>query len=338
MNRIGGSEFRRGGSELWPNFFIVGAAKAGTTSLYAYLRQHPDIFMPEDVKEPHYFAEVRPSRAQRYASPVYISDRDAYLRLFRAGKTHRAIGEASPSYLWSEAAPARIHAVAPEARIIIILRDPIERAYSHYLMDFREGAQHLPFFEALQADWHSPEKGWAVSNLYVELGFYARQIERYLRLFGEERVHILFHDDLRRLAQGDREGLAAILRFLDVDVGPLARIDTSRVENGFAAPRAEWARRIAGAHWARWIGNTFVPHRLGAFIFNRFFVKASPPPPMDPRARDWLAAMFEPEIRAVETLLARHLPQLRHAGAGAGATAPMAAAVTMPAAAIAEGR
>jgi hypothetical protein len=324
MSRIDQSKFRIQPSETWPNFFIVGAAKAGTTSLYAYLRQHPEIFMPEDVKEPHYFAEVRPSRAQRYASPVYISDRDAYLRLFRAGKHHRAIGEASPSYLWCEDAPARIHAVAPEARIIITLRDPVERAYSHYLMDYREGAQHLPFFDALQADWLSPEKGWAVSNLYVELGFYARQIERYLRLFGEDRVHILFHDDLRRLAQGDRQVLADILRFLDVDVGALAGIDTTRVENGFAAPRAEWARRIAGAHWARWIGNTFVPHRLGAFIFNRFFVKPSASPPMDPRARTWLTNLFEPEIRAVESLLGRPLPELRHAGA----TAPAAATVT----------
>ena len=99
MSRIDQSKFRVQHSETWPNFFIVGAAKAGTTSLYSYLRQHPDIFMPEDVKEPHYFAQVHPSRAQRYASPVFISDREAYLNLFRAGKNHRAIGEASPSYL-----------------------------------------------------------------------------------------------------------------------------------------------------------------------------------------------------------------------------------------------
>lgn len=325
MNRIERNKFHFRRAEIWPNFFIVGAAKAGTTSLYSYLRQHPEIFMPEDVKEPHYFAQVRPSRAQRYASPVFISDREAYLRLFRAGKNHRAIGEASPSYLWCEAAPARIHAAAPEARIIITLRDPIERAYSHYLMDYREGAQHLPFFEALREDWLSAEKGWAVSNLYVELGFYARQIERYLRLFGEDRVHILFHDDLRRLAQGNRQVLADILRFLDVDAGALARIDTTRVENGFAAPRAEWARRIAGAHWARWIGNTLLPKRTGALIFNRFFIKPSAPPPMDPRARAWLAILFEPEIRAVETLLGRHLPELRRAG-GMAPAAPAAIA------------
>ncbi len=314
MSGIDQNKFRVRRSEIWPNFFIVGAAKAGTTSLYSYLRQHPEIFMPEDVKEPHYFAQVHPSRAQRFASPVFISDREAYLRLFRAGKNYPAIGEASPSYLWCEEAPARIHAVAPEARIIIALRDPIERAYSHYLMDYREGVQHLPFFEALRQDWHSPEKGWAVSNLYVELGFYARQIERYLRLFGEDRVHILFHDDLRRLAQGDRQVLADVLRFLAVDVGALARIDTTRVENGFATPRAEWARRLAGAHWARWIGNTLVPHRLGALIFERFFIEhTTPPPPMDPRARDWLAEIFEPEIQAVENLLGCSLPQLRRA-------------------------
>lgn len=301
-------------SGIWPNFFIVGAAKAGTTSLYSYLRQHPQIFMPPDIKEPHYFAQIRPSRAQRFASRVFICDRDAYLRLFQAAEGYRAVGEASPSYLWCEEAPARIHAVAPGARIVITLRDPVERAYSHYLMDYREGVQHLPFYEALLADWRSQNKGWAVSQLYVELGFYARQIERYLRLFGAERVHILFYDDLRRLALGDRQPLAEILRFLDVDVSALDHIDTHHVENGFAAPRAEWARRLAGAHWARWIGNTLLPKRIGASVFNRFFVKSSVPPPMDPRARDWLRTLLDPEIRAVERLLGRKLPQLRHAG------------------------
>ena len=298
-------------TEVWPNFFIVGAAKAGTTSLYSYLRQHPEIFMPSDIKEPHYFAQVRPSRAQRYASPVFISDRDAYLRLFRSAGGYRAIGEASPSYLWCPEAPERIHAVAPRARIVITLRDPVERAYSHYLMDYREGMQHLPFHEALQADWRSREKGWAVSQLYVELGFYARQIERYLRLFGAERVHVLLYEDIRRLAHGDRRVLADILRFLDVDPRGLDLIDTSQVENGFAAPRAEWARRLAGAQWARWAGNTFLSKRAGLSVFNRFFVKSGAPPPMDPRPRDWLGAIFDPEMTALERLLGREFPELR---------------------------
>lgn len=294
----------------WPNFFIVGATKAGTTSLYSYLRQHPEIFMPGEVKEPHYFAQVHPSNAQRYASPVYINDQEAYLKLFSGSPAVPVIGEASPSYLWCERAPGRIAAVSPEAKILVALRDPVERAYSHYLMDYREGMQHRPFFDALQADWRSERKGWAVSFLYVELGFYARQIARYFKQFGRQRVLVVLYDDLLKLRNGQSAVLTDILTFLGVDPAGLAGVDISRVENGFAAPRAEWARRLAGAQWARWIGHTILP-RSGASIFNRWFVKPGVPPPIDPRARDWLAEIYEPEIVALEDLLGCAMPSLR---------------------------
>ncbi|MEX0656428.1 MAG: sulfotransferase domain-containing protein, partial [Nitrosopumilaceae archaeon] len=121
--------------ELWPNFFIVGADKAGTSSLYAYLMNIPGIFMSR-YKEPNYFStmtfgdnhDLRP-----------IRDKKKYLELFKNVKNEKIVGEASPSYLGDKEAPKLIHKVSPEAKILICLRDPVERVYSHYLMLDRLG-------------------------------------------------------------------------------------------------------------------------------------------------------------------------------------------------------
>jgi hypothetical protein len=293
-------------TETWPNFFIVGAAKAGTTSLYAYLRQHPQIFLPR-VKEPQYFATVRP--APEYAHLVdAVTDREHYLRLFRRAGGYSAIGEASPSYLWDPEAARRIKQAVPDARIIISLRDPIERAYSHYLMDYREGAQDLPFYEALCQDLAREEKGIGISYLYVELGQYASQVSRYLEAFGRERVQILMFEDLRRAT---REAVAGVARFLGVDPAPVASINTSTVHNGYAVARARWARRLAGARWTRTLGQTVVPHSVGAFIFEKFMLKSAVKPPIDDRAVRMLRGIYEPEVKELEVVLGRHLPELR---------------------------
>ena len=128
--------------DILPNFFIVGAPRAGTTSLYRYLRRHPQVFMPA-VKEPHFFANINPDPDQRHLFPAM--DEGQYVRLFRGALHYRAIGEASPSYLVTKGAAERIKARVPNAKIIMLLRDPTERAFSHYLMDIRDGLQSLPF-------------------------------------------------------------------------------------------------------------------------------------------------------------------------------------------------
>lgn len=292
--------------EIWPNFFIVGAAKGGTTSLYAYLKQHPQVFLPK-VKEPQFFAHVCPSPEQRYLVEA-ITDQRAYLRLFRNARGFPAIGDASPSYLWHPEVPWRIRKVVPEAKIIITLRDPVERAFSHYLADFREGAQSLPFYEALCQDMARREKGVGISYLYVELGQYARQVRRYLDVFGPERVHVLLFEDLKR----DGEGvLRKIVDFLGLNAGPVANIDTTTIHNSYAAPRGRWARRLAGSRISRVLGQTVVPRSLASFIFERVLVKSAPKPPLDPRARHLLCSIYEPEVAELEKVLGRSLPELR---------------------------
>ena len=143
-----------------PNFFIVGAAKAGTTALYYYLKRHPDVFMCP-IKEPHYFSsDIRYENFSTFHKRVHskLKIRDYlqnsqlyevhidwvtgwmdYLALFRESNGEKAIGEASTGYLYSESAAANIAEKCPKAKIIIVLRDPIERAFSHYKMYFISG-------------------------------------------------------------------------------------------------------------------------------------------------------------------------------------------------------
>jgi Sulfotransferase family len=298
--------FHRGANENWPNFFIVGAPKAGTTSLYAYLAQHPQVFMPA-VKEPQFFAQIQPSDEFRHLVES-IGDRSRYLRLYHKAGDFAAVGDASPSYLWHPEVPARIKRVVPEAKIIIALRDPIERAHSHYLAEFREGAEHLPFHAALCSDLRRPRKGPGISHMYVELGQYAAQVRRYVESFGADRVHVLLFDDLKRSAQ---RALAAIFQFLGLDAAQANGVDTGRVHNGFVEPRWRWTRQISGRRWARRLGQTIVPRGVGSFIFDRILNKPGAKPPIDPRAKDLLRPIYEPEVRELEAILGSRLPELR---------------------------
>ena len=291
---------------IWPNFYIVGAVKSGTTSLYAYLRQHPQVFLPT-MKEPHFFTQPRPSPEQIHLIQ-YVADIESYQHLYRGADRYPRIGDASPSYLWCEEAPERIHAVQPEARIIVILRDPVQRAYAQYLMDFNEGVLDLPFMEALQKDWARPDKGWGISQLYVELGRYTAQIDRYRRRFGTDRVHVCLLEDLKKTPLAVLEGIAD---FLEIDRAAMGAIDLQTAHNAHRLPRGNWARRLAGGRFSRHIGEHFFPHAWGEFIWRHVFLREGRKPPMEREARRFLQDMYTPEIERLERLLGRSLPELR---------------------------
>jgi len=132
--------------EQWPNLFIVGAPKAGTSSLYVYLAHIPGIFMSQ-VKEPNYFSRKTIPDHSRVKP---IRDKSKYLGLFKKVKDEKIIGEASPSYLSDPEAPKLIHDIIPDAKIITSLRDPVERTLSFYLMHARSGLVKGSFHEELQ--------------------------------------------------------------------------------------------------------------------------------------------------------------------------------------------
>lgn len=222
-------------SDKKPNLFIVGAAKAGTTSLHKYLDQHPDIYMAP-IKEPHHFSsdinfeEFNENYKQqvrfdlkRYLTQkrltnkhiAFIEDKEKYLELFREANNEKYFGEGSNGYLYSKVAAKEICDFNPHARIIILLRNPVDRAFSHWLMDFRNTDNDIGnFVEALEADYKGKYKGWGVSHLYVELGRYSNQVKRYLDNFPKEQIKIFLYEDFRK---NNLHVLNDIFRFLGVE-------------------------------------------------------------------------------------------------------------------------
>jgi len=204
-----------------PDFFIVGHPKCGTTALYYMLRDHPQIYMP-DIKEIRFFTPELRSRFQKPGSGRRPDTLEDYLAMFAPAGAGQRLGEASPSYLRSSTAAARIAALAPEARMIAILREPASFLRSFHLQSLhnhiesekdlrralaleqpRSEGRHIPRYS------HSPE-----ALMYSQHVRYVEQLRRYHAVFPREQVLVLIYDDFRR----DNEGtLRTVLRFLDVD-------------------------------------------------------------------------------------------------------------------------
>lgn len=194
-------------SDFAPDFFVVGAAKAGTTAVYHWLQSHPDVFQPS-VKEPGYFAYVggQASPVSGPYDPDYTSkivvDRKSYARLY-AEAGNRLTGDVSPVYLLNKYAAQRIAAVRPDARIIVLLRDPVDRAFSQFMHHVRDSLEPYETFEdALVHEAKRLAEGWSWGHGYATHGFYAAQIERYLKVFPREQVLFIEYQYL----QNDPDG------------------------------------------------------------------------------------------------------------------------------------
>ncbi len=199
-----------------PNFFIIGAAKSGTTTLYDYLDNHKNIYL-SPIKEPNYFSsDIKVDQfsisyrnntvldTKSYFSNndlpelqvTFIRDFEEYKTLFKDVTDELAIGEASTSYLYSGKAAQNIYEFNQGSKIIAILRNPIERAFSHYLMALRYGFTHQNFRKAVESDINKNKKGWGISELFIELGLYYQQLKRYYDIFPHNNIRIYLFEDL----------------------------------------------------------------------------------------------------------------------------------------------
>lgn len=201
-----------------PDFFIVGAPKAGTTALATYLAQHPDVFMPR-AKELHYFGSDLDYRRRR-------PSRGEYLASFAGVGGARRVGEASVGYLYSALAPTDMLAFNPAADILIMLRDPIEMIQAQHNQLVFSGDEDIADLEEALAAEADRERGQSIAPgcgipyalRYRWTARYSEHVERYLEAFGRERVHISLFDDFRRDTAGT---YATVLEFLGCD--PLYR-------------------------------------------------------------------------------------------------------------------
>jgi hypothetical protein len=202
-----------------PNFLIVGAQKSGTTSLYDYLKQHPQIYM-SPLKEPRFFAfeGEKPDFRGPGDQDLYkniVSDIEAYRVLFQGASKETAIGEASVVYLYLSRAPRRIRHYIPEVKLIAIIRNPVERAYSAFLHLTRDRMEPLrDFARALQAEEERIQNNWGPIWHYKQVGFYYAQLKRYYETFDPEQIRVYLYEDLN---DDPIKALKDIYRFLGVE-------------------------------------------------------------------------------------------------------------------------
>ena len=196
------------------DFLVVGTAKAGTTTLFEILTKHPGIFIPQR-KECRYFSCMPGDFAgpRPIAANDIISSPDEYRRLFRKAKAGQLCGDVSPEYLYyyQKAIPKILNETSPQTPIIIILRNPIDRAYSNYLMKVRERREMLSFEDALDTEAERISAHCAWGWAYVDVGLYAEQVKAYLENF-DRVLLILFEEDI---VTGRATG--KILDFLGLD-------------------------------------------------------------------------------------------------------------------------
>ena len=204
---------------ILPNFLIVGASKSGTSSLYHYLKQHPDIFLSEKQKEGRYFSQMKncfKGPGDSVVESTIIKDEENYKALFDSYNHEKAIGDISPEYLYfyEQSIPSIKAALGGDVQIMIILRNPVDRAYSAYMHFKRDKRENLSFEEALEKEKEREEKNWLWTWKYKYSGFYAAQVKAYLDSF--KHVRIFLYDDL---VNNQAKVLQDICTFIGVDPG-----------------------------------------------------------------------------------------------------------------------
>jgi hypothetical protein len=304
-------------SDRFPDFFIVGAFKSGTTALYEYLRPHPQVFMPFH-KEPLYFGD---DLTRRYARMT----REQYLDLFRAARPDQRVGEASAWYLYSRSAAREIAAASPGAQIVVMLRNPVDVMYAeHSQLIFNVEEDIHAFAEALEAEparrrgERMPPGPLRPETLYYrESVRFAEQLERYFDTFGHERVHVIVYEDFRDDTPGTYR---ALLEFLGVDPGfvpdfairnPNKRVRSSLLQRLTYQPPGPLLRLVP-------VLRRFpLVHRLRDMVLR---LNSSPAPrrAMDPDLRRRLTHELRPEVERLGTLIGRDLSAWTAVGDPAG--------------------
>ena len=280
--------------ETWPNFFIVGAARAGTTSLYTYLKNTPGVYMSEH-KEPHYFVDNMKTGAY---------DESKYLQLFKKIKNEKAIGEASTGYLIDPSSAKCIHDKIPDAKIIILLRDPVERAFSSYLTYATRTKKDLSSHEIFLETFGTKFGLKYDKNPYLGRGLYSSQVKKYLKIFGEENVGIWFFEDMKK---DTMQVVKEVLKFLKIDSLPPDNV--SKIYNPYLVYRGKIIEYLCFNKTIRKIAPIFLPSlALRHLVFNKLFIKEGQKPKLSENDRRKLENYYYDDVIALEKALKRKIP------------------------------
>lgn len=291
--------------------------KAGTTSVADALAMHPDAFVCP-IKEPNFFCTdlygqglgstgmgsdramqlVRKGKKLHHA---YIQDRGAYQSLFAGSSGQRVIADLSTNYLYSHDAAANISAVSPGAKILILLRNPVERAFSEFVMNCSIGVARPPFGDWLDREQEILAAGkLPVEHRYVSAGLYCSQVKRYLDAFPNEQVRIVLFDDLKRDFNGVMAGVADFL-----GIRPFA--GETVVSNAAIYPRMVRLNRIAESFGVKKLAREWLPDSLREFIRNRYYRNKPAQIELSEQDGSRLQRYFSDDIARLSELIERDL-------------------------------
>jgi len=289
-----------------PDFFLVGAPKCGTTAMYRFLSQHPDIFVPP-AKEVHFFG------TDLY-SPHYSRDLQKYLTLFASAKNEKRVGEGSVWYLYSKLASQEIKEFSPSAGILIMLRNPVDMIYSlhsHRLYinseDIEDFAEALKAEEERKQGLRLPANPYPVAGLfYREVGKYTDQVKRYFAAFGRDQVKIILYDDFKadpvRACQEVFSFLGVLPSVpLEISVINASKRIRSKALASWLDPPPPLARKLARA-----LTSSEMRHKLFR-TFRGLNTEHVPRQPLPPDLRRQLQKQFAPDVERLSELLGRDL-------------------------------
>ncbi|MDR4507108.1 MAG: sulfotransferase [Candidatus Brocadiaceae bacterium] len=294
--------------EKLPNFLIVGTLKAGTTSLYNYLKQHPQVYMSH-IKEPRFLTNIYSGMPQHMKKEKQIVDNiKDYKKLFENVTNEKAIGEASTGCLYYyEEAIENIKHYLGDVKIIIILRDPTERAFSSFQMVVRNRRENLSFEDALNAEDERKNSnfmdgcGWQ----YKSVGFYYNQVKAYLENFSQVRIYL--YDDLRR---DPLSVMKDIYEFLEVD--KLFIPDTGFEYNVGGVPKNKFIQYflVKSLKFKTHVEPIFKCLKMEEWVYKLIHAlreKNLKKHKMNPKTREYLKNVFREDILKLQELINRDL-------------------------------
>jgi hypothetical protein len=280
-----------------PNFMIIGVAKAGTTSLYRYLDQHPQVFMCP-IKGTNFFG-YEDARAWTWTDEgdppllrhFQVTTFEAYQALFAGAADEIAIGEASPQYLRCPTAARRIHACLPDVKLVASLRNPADRTFSGFLMRTRRGEAVKSIHEELTP-----------ASSHVREGFYYQRLKRYFDIFPRQQIKIILFEELK---QDPAQVIVELFDFLGVNTNFVP--DTSVRHNPAGVPKVRWLNRLFFNPTLIRTAKAVLPESVQGMVKRARQQNLKTPPPFPADVRAELLELYREDIRKLEGLLNRDL-------------------------------
>jgi hypothetical protein len=299
-----------------PDLFIIGAAKCGTTSVYEWLKGHPEVFM-SPAKEPRYFAPDLHS--DHGHDLLYGRDRELYRRLFDGATNEKRLGEASVRYIYSRESPRLLRDFQPEPYIVAMIRDPVDAIYSMHHQRVSEGTEEINDFEEALAAENERRQRPRLTNelppaltLYRDRGRFGEQLARWFDVFERERIHVIVFEDMIRDPAAE---FRRLLQFIEVDPG--YQPASFAAYNVSHAPRSRMLRDLLNVRAPRAALRAVLSQPTRDFLRQRLIRPVRRAnrrpfkyPPMSAGLRARLEREFEPDVRLTSELLGRDLMAL----------------------------